>query len=104
MAIEWLTHNVPVGLRDRFIQVDEEIWTAFLATCPGFIRKHVWVHPEEPDRVFSIVEWETRALWKAIDPAALAETERRFVAELGVVCPIIYSTEYTPVLVGKLMP
>jgi hypothetical protein len=47
MAIEWLTIEVPEADRDRFMVTDREIWTTFLANCPGFIRKQVWVNPEQ---------------------------------------------------------
>ncbi|NJM46655.1 MAG: TIGR03792 family protein [Alkalinema sp. RU_4_3] len=97
MAIEWLTIEVPEGNRDRFIALDREIWTKFLSSCPGFIRKQVWVNPEKPEQVCLVVEWESREEWKAIDPEALAEVDRSFVAAMGQSYAIVYAGEYMPV-------
>jgi uncharacterized protein (TIGR03792 family) len=97
MAIEWLTIEVPEADRDRFMVTDREIWTTFLANCPGFIRKQVWVNPEQPGQVCLVVEWESRDLWKAIDPEALAAVDQSFVAAMGQVYPIVYAGEYMAV-------
>jgi uncharacterized protein (TIGR03792 family) len=96
VAIEWLTIEVPEADRDRFITMDREIWTAFLSKCPGFIRKQVWVNPENPGQVYLLVEWERQEEWKGIDPEALAEVDRSFVAAMGQAYPIVYAGEYRP--------
>jgi uncharacterized protein (TIGR03792 family) len=97
MAIEWLTIEVPEADRDRFIATDREIWTTFLSSCPGFIRKQVWVNPEQPGQVYLLVEWDTQQEWKAIDPEDLAAVDRSFVAAMGRVYPIVYAGEYVAV-------
>jgi uncharacterized protein (TIGR03792 family) len=97
MAIEWLTIEVPEADRDRFIVTDRAIWTAFLSSCPGFIRKQVWVNPAEPRQLCLVVEWESRELWKAIDPETLAAVDRSFVEAMGQVYPIVYAGEYLPI-------
>jgi uncharacterized protein (TIGR03792 family) len=96
IAIEWLTIEVAAADRDRFVVVDREIWTAFLSSCPGFIRKQVWINPEQPGQVCLVVEWASREDWKAIDPEDLAAVDRSFVAAMGKVYPIVFAGEYAP--------
>jgi uncharacterized protein (TIGR03792 family) len=94
VVIEWLTFQVPIDWRDRYIQADAAIWTTFLAACPGFISKQVWQNPDRPDQISLVVEWETREQWKAIDPVALAAVDRQFVAAVGRSFELIAAREY----------
>jgi uncharacterized protein (TIGR03792 family) len=97
MAIEWLTIEVPEADRDRFIATDREIWTRFLSSCPGFVRKQIWVNPKEPGQICLLIEWDHRPEYKAIDPEDLAAVDRSFVEAMGQVYPIIYAGEYVPI-------
>ena len=78
MVIEWLTFRVPAAERERFIQVDDEIWTAALQTYPGFISKETWISPVEEEAIIFVIRWHTREEWKAIPEADLAAIETRF--------------------------
>jgi uncharacterized protein (TIGR03792 family) len=78
MVIEWLKFQVAEELREAFIQKDEEIWTAALAKCPGFLGKEVWISPQNSQAVILVIHWETREAWKAIPQDYLNATEQRF--------------------------
>ncbi|MEX0271758.1 TIGR03792 family protein [Leptolyngbyaceae cyanobacterium UHCC 1019] len=78
MVIEWLKFQVAEELREAFIQKDEEIWTAALAKCPGFLGKEVWISPQAPQEVTLVIHWETREAWKSIPQEYLNATEKQF--------------------------
>jgi uncharacterized protein (TIGR03792 family) len=94
MVIEWLVVAVPLDWHDRYLVADAAIWTAFLQTCSGFQSKQVWQNPAAPEELILVIQWETRAEWKAIDPADLAATEARFSDELGRSFPLKLVQEY----------
>jgi uncharacterized protein (TIGR03792 family) len=88
MVIEQLTFTVPPALRPRFLALDAEVWTATLAAQPGFLGKEVWVEHDAPDRLHLVIRWTSRAAWKAVPAALLADTDRRFAAALGQAIPV----------------
>lgn len=93
MVIEWLTFRLPQTDHARFLALDAEIWTAVLATCPGFLGKEVWRAGADPDALHLIIRWQARADWHAVPPALLAETEARFNAALGRAVPVHRCTD-----------
>ncbi|MBD1878814.1 TIGR03792 family protein [Coleofasciculus sp. FACHB-T130] len=94
MVIEWLQVRVPPELREKYIQKDGEIWTAFLAGCPGFLGKEVWLNPNEPTEVILVIRWATREQWKSVASERLEEIERQFVQAMGEAFPIVQLAEY----------
>ncbi|NJP09933.1 MAG: TIGR03792 family protein [Leptolyngbyaceae cyanobacterium RU_5_1] len=83
MVIEWLKIEVSRELQEKFIQTDEAIWTATLAKYPGFLGKHVWINPKEPNEVVLVIHWASLENWKSIPADVLEETERQFSAQMG---------------------
>ncbi|MEL6929773.1 MAG: TIGR03792 family protein [Cyanobacteria bacterium J06600_6] len=97
MVIEWLQFNVNSDLREQFIQSDEQIWTASLATYPGFLGKEVWIEPNAPGKVIFTIRWQTREQWKSIPVKDLMKIEQRFsqvMQEKGISYKMIASKEY----------
>ncbi|MBD1831105.1 MULTISPECIES: TIGR03792 family protein [Cyanophyceae] len=94
MVIEWLKIEVPPEIREKYIQKDAEIWTAFLATCPGFLGKEVWLNPNDPTGLTLVIRWETRENWKSISSERLQQVEEQFDQAMGDSYPIIDSAEY----------
>ncbi|MGQ4648584.1 TIGR03792 family protein [Lyngbya aestuarii] len=94
MVIEWLKLRVSPERREEFIQLDAEIWTATLSSCPGFLGKEVWVNPIASMEVVLVIRWASRQQWKAVPPELLAETEQRFVQKFGGSNEIIEATEF----------
>ena len=78
MVIEWLKFTVDSEKREQFIQEDEAIWTAALATYPGFMGKEVWIEPNQPSSVIFTIRWQTREQWKSIPVKDLQEIEGNF--------------------------
>lgn len=83
MVIEWLKISVAPELRERYVQLDHEIWTAGLSQYPGFISKEVWISPDNLNEVVLIIRWETYEQWQAIPAEALAQIETAFNQALG---------------------
>jgi uncharacterized protein (TIGR03792 family) len=83
MVIEWLEFKVPETSREKFIQKDEKIWTALLASYPGFLGKEIWLDPVTPERIILVNRWQTKEDWKSVPQTVLDETEREFAREMG---------------------
>ncbi len=77
MVVEWLTFEVPLGLRDVWLEREEEVWSRFLEKSPGFVRKQMWVEEGDARLVHAVIWWESRELWKRITPAQVDEVDRR---------------------------
>lgn len=84
MVIEWLEFRVPTEYRERYVQVDDQVWTPALRQYPGFISKETWLDAEDPELVVLMIRWRSREEWDAIPDAALAKIEQAFDAALGV--------------------
>lgn len=83
MVIEWLKMKVNPDLREKFIQIDEKIWTAQLAQNPGFAGKEVWIDPNHADQVVLVIRWTDREAWKSIPIEQLNKTEQQFAQQMG---------------------
>ena len=83
MVIEWLDFQVIPELREQFIQLDREIWTATLTKYPGFLGKEVWLEPDRVDRLSLVISWQTREQWKAVPIEILEQTEQEFAQKIG---------------------
>jgi uncharacterized protein (TIGR03792 family) len=68
MVIEELHFAVEPGDVEQFLEVEARIWTGFLQTCDGFIRKETWLPEDEPGKVVVMIWWNTMAQWKSITP------------------------------------
>lgn len=94
MVIEWLKFRVSPELREKFIQKDAEIWTAMLASYPGFLSKEVWIDPKTPTEVVLIIRWANLEAWNSVPPERLKQTEQLFAQEFGDQHPIIEAAQY----------
>ncbi len=96
MIVEWQRVRVEPGMRGRFLERDEEIWTAGLAREPGFLGKEVWLGDDESELIL-VIRWESEEAWKGIPGERLRELERRFRAELPDGHEILETRSYRPV-------
>lgn len=83
MVIEWLKVQVVPALREKYIQKDEEIWTAALSKYPGYLGKQVWLDAKNADIVVLVIHWASREAWKAVPVKDLEATEKLFAQQLG---------------------
>lgn len=83
-AVEELVFRVKPELVEKFIEIDHEIWTKYLANCPGFESKEVWVSDTKPGEVTSIIYWSDYALWKQISEEEMAEVQKKFDELMGL--------------------
>lgn len=94
MVIEWLQVRVPAEQRERYIKIDDEIWTAALSDYPGFISKETWLSPDDPELVIFVIRWRTREEWFSIPEDELADVNARFDEALGFEYTLEASKEY----------
>lgn len=94
MVIEWLKFRVDADQRDRYLAIDNEIWTSALATYPGFLDKTTWLDPDHDDEVIFVIAWATREQWQAIPAEELEHINQRFDAALGLDYEMLESKEF----------
>lgn len=95
MIIEWQRVRLKPGLRDRFLEKDEEVWTAGLSREAGFLGKEVWLGEDETD-LFLVIRWESEEAWKGIPRERLDGLERRFREEVPDGHEIVDSGTFRP--------
>jgi uncharacterized protein (TIGR03792 family) len=83
MYIEYLRFQIKPGFQERFIQLDEELWTRSLSQNPGFHKKEVWLNPEDPTDLVIVIWWSDREQWKAIPNAELQAIDQRITEAIG---------------------
>ena len=96
MIVEWMRVRVAPGARDRFVEVDGEVWTPGLSEERGFLGKEVWLGDDETDLVM-VIRWRSEEEWKGIAPARLEELERRFRERFGEPFQMVEIRAYRPV-------
>ncbi len=94
MVIEWLKFRVDAAQRDRYLTIDNEIWTPALAGYPGFLDKTTWLDPNHDDEVIFVISWATREQWKAIPEDDLEVINQRFDQALGIDYEMLESKEF----------
>ena len=85
-AIEMLKQEVEPGDVERFLQIDEEIWTNFLKSQNGFVYKLDLLPHNETianTTVYQFIIWESYQLWKNISVKLLNQTQQQFVNAMG---------------------
>jgi uncharacterized protein (TIGR03792 family) len=97
MVIEWLEFTMNPEARDRFVQLDFEIWNPFLQTKPGFVRKEIWLDRDDDRRVIIMVEWSDRELWKNITTTEVVTITQQFNTQFAQPYQLIASREFQPV-------
>lgn len=76
-VVEWLTFEVTPSERDEWLVVEEGVWSRFLETQPGFVRKEMWIEEGDAGRVHAVIWWSSREEWKRITPERVAEVDER---------------------------
>lgn len=77
VAVEVLCFQVPPGGQQAFIEQDETIWSRTLAQCPGFLRKEVWLDPDNAEHVTLVIYWASREDWQAFPQDCMEELDRQ---------------------------
>jgi uncharacterized protein (TIGR03792 family) len=94
VVIEWLRFQVEPEQREAFVQKDAEVWTAYLKTRPGFLKKSVWLSSAKLDEVVLVILWTSQEQWDAIPKAELDATERRFAKAFPSRYKLVESQSY----------
>jgi uncharacterized protein (TIGR03792 family) len=77
MIVEMLTFAVDPSQQADWLAVEEEVWSRFLETCPGFIRKEMWRDPDRVDLLHAVIWWSSRDLWKQITAEQVSGVDAR---------------------------
>jgi len=93
-VIEWLRYQVEPGDRQRFIELDRQIWDPVLATSSGFQSKMFWLDPQTPDQIVIVIRWTDRSAWKSIPKDLLDKTTSAFDQAMGSEVKLLESREY----------
>jgi uncharacterized protein (TIGR03792 family) len=88
-VVEWIQYQVPPAVQADFIEKDEQIWTAFLSTVPGFISKEVLVSTKQLNEILILVHWVSREAWFGIERSQLERVQAQFVQQVGTDYPHI---------------
>jgi len=75
MVIEFLTFNVPIEIREKWESLDSEVWTTFLSTQEGFVKKELWQSPENEDELHAVIWWEDKESWAAISSEQISKVD-----------------------------
>jgi uncharacterized protein (TIGR03792 family) len=94
MMIEWLKFNVPPELREKFIQIDEEVWSTGLAGYPGYLGKEVWIDASAPHEVVLVIRWASQQAWDAVPTDRLQQLEATFSSKMKGAYQLIESRAY----------
>jgi uncharacterized protein (TIGR03792 family) len=82
-VIELLKFHVLPEDREKFLKLDEQIWTPALAKYEAFLSKEIWLNPNLPEQIIIVVHWRSFQEWKAIPHEILEETEKTFSQAMG---------------------
>jgi uncharacterized protein (TIGR03792 family) len=98
MVIEELTITIDPVERDQFLDLDQAIWTPFLAAQSGFVRKEVWLPEGRPDTIVLVIHWTSMTAWKAITPDQVVAVDAKMgrFAEAPLVCRAYQVHNSTP--------
>lgn len=73
--VEELEFDIPADELPAYLAHDRRVWTAWLESRPGFVRKEVWRSVDRPGTVIMQIWWETRDHWKAITMEEVAAVD-----------------------------
>ena len=76
MVIEFLTFKVPSEIRAKWESLDKEVWTRFLSTQKGFVKKELWQSIDLSDEVHAVIWWDSKESWSAITPGEISEVDK----------------------------
>jgi uncharacterized protein (TIGR03792 family) len=93
MIIEFLKVQVIPSYRQKYIELEQQIWTTDLVKREGFINKEVWVDPEDLSIVYVRILWNSREQWKAISPEHIKKLDAALAEHIGLVWQIVESKE-----------
>lgn len=81
VVVEWLTFEIPTNERDEWMRIEESVWSRFLETCDGFLRKQMWVEEGDETHVHAVIWWESRAHWLAVSDEVVKQVDTEMGAQ-----------------------
>ncbi len=89
MITELLRIRIAPEDRERYVQQEHDIWTAYIAKQPGFLRKEIWLNPEDDGEVILVIHWTTLAEQQAVPKAELEAVEQQFKLSFGTAYEVV---------------
>ena len=77
VVVEFLTFSVEPAELAAWLGVEEAVWSRYLETVPGFIRKEMWQPADRPGTMHAVIWWESRDAWKAVTDEEVAMGDAR---------------------------
>lgn len=77
MVIEKLTFKVDRDDREAWLSIEEQTWSRYLEQRPGFVKKEIWVDPENPDEIIAMIWWESKELWYTIPQSDIERVDAK---------------------------
>jgi len=77
MVIEFLTFNVPLSKQQKWRALDETVWTNFLSTQNGFVKKELWLSHSDSEKFHAVIWWKDKESWKAISEEQIMTVDKQ---------------------------
>ena len=85
--VEVLVATVKMGDMQRYLQLDQRIWSSFLRRQDGFVSKRDLLATRQAiqnaTEVYHLIEWASFEQWKKIPADQLMEINERFAKAFG---------------------
>lgn len=82
-VVEVLRFNMDPSNIDEFLELENQIWTAYLEKQKGFIGKDVWIGETDPGEIRVLVYWNSTEEWKAVPVEELIDVDKKFKEHFG---------------------
>ena len=87
IAVEEIRVKVTPDWVDRWIALDDEVWTSRLKISEGFLGKELWISRDVPGEIYVVIYWADYDKWQEHDKSGWCleldqEMERRMEGNL----------------------
>ena len=67
IAVEEIRVMVSPDWVDRWVELDDEVWTSRLKVSEGFLGKEIWISRDVPGEINVVIYWADYDIWQAHD-------------------------------------
>ena len=67
IAVEEIRVVVSPDWVDRWVELDDEVWTSRLKVSEGFLGKEIWISRDVPGEINVVIYWADYDIWQAHD-------------------------------------
>ena len=81
--IEHLVFMTDPGKEQQWIELDHQYWTEYLSKNSGFIKKEVWLSPDNPGEIHTLIWWNSMDEWKQFSEEDVTKNDEKCTKALG---------------------